>query len=379
MTDVDVLVAEDVRRRYGETVALDGVSLSVGAGEVFCLIGPNGAGKTTVVRALTGTTDYEGQVAVFGRTPTETDRSRIGLLPQAFAPPSRLTARELLTYYGGLYEEARDPDSLLADLGLEASADVRYENLSGGQRRRVCVGTTLVNDPELLFLDEPTAGIDPAGQRSLWVRLEELVADGTTILLTTHDMAEAERLADRVGLLADGSLLAVDTPEELIAAHGGKSRLAIDTVDAPDSGVRALREAGYRAESREVDIAVYDVPPEGIGSVVETLDARGIEYDGLAWNQPTLEDAYLRLTGTAVGASGDPVDATTDANAGVDPDRTAASVGTDTATGPDANASASTVGDERRKTTTDAERSTRKGTPDDSTDESMRARPGDER
>jgi ABC-2 type transport system ATP-binding protein len=304
----DVLVCEDVRRRYGDHVALDGVSLSIEAGEVFCLIGPNGAGKTTLVRALCGTTEFEGRVSVFGSSPTAVDRSRVGLLPQEFSPPTRLTAREILTYYAGLYDDARDPGVLLSDLGLADSADTRYEDLSGGQRRRVCVGAALVNDPEVLFLDEPTTAIDPAGRRALWRLLEDLVAGGTTIFLTTHDMAEAKRLADRVGLLAEGRLAEVGTPAELIAAHGGESRLTVETSDRPEAGANALRGAGHRIEVREDDIAVYDVAPESIGAVVADLSDLDIDYDALAWSHPTLEDAYLRLTGTAVGRGGDPID-----------------------------------------------------------------------
>lgn len=307
-TERGVLVAGNVRRAYGDTVALDGVSLAVDAGEVFCLIGPNGAGKTTLVRALTGTTHYEGQVSVFGSAPTEIDRSRVGLLPQEFAPATRLTARELLTYYAGLYDDARDPDTLLADLGLEDASDTRYEDLSGGQRRRVCVGTALVNDPELLFLDEPTTGIDPAGRRALWRLLEERVAGGTTIFLTTHDMAEAERLADRVGLLADGRLVEVGCPQRLVATHGGESRLTIDLSESPNVGALALSGTEYRTDTRGDELVVYDVSPEEIGRVVHDLNDESVAYDGLAWSQPNLEDAYLRLTGTAVGRGGDPIE-----------------------------------------------------------------------
>ena len=176
-----VVHAENVSRRYGETVALSGVSFSVPAGEIFGIIGPNGAGKTTLIRALTGTTDAEGDVSVFGRPPREIDRGRIGLLPQEFAPADRLTARELLAYYAGLYDGARDPDAVLADVGLTDSAGTFYENLSGGQKRRACVGTALVNEPELLILDEPTTGIDPTGRRELW-RLIEKLADRKSVV-----------------------------------------------------------------------------------------------------------------------------------------------------------------------------------------------------
>ncbi|WP_340099876.1 ABC transporter ATP-binding protein [Salinibaculum salinum] len=298
---MDALVAEDVYRRYGETVALDGVSLTVGKGEVFALVGPNGAGKTTLVRALTGTTDAEGSVAVFDQHPRDVDRERIGLLPQDFTPAERLTARELVEYYGGLYDESRDANSVLADVGMEEDADTHYENLSGGQQRRTCVATALVNDPDLLVLDEPTTGIDPAGRRALWRLLENLAEEGTTICLTTHYMEEAERLADRVGLLADGQLVAVDSPAALIETHGGESLLRIEG-DIEDGVAERL---DYPTEVTSHGLTVKNVPPEAIGTVVETLSAAGVTYESLTWTDPDLEDVYLELTGQAVTASGE--------------------------------------------------------------------------
>ncbi|MFC6797711.1 ABC transporter ATP-binding protein [Haladaptatus sp. DYSN1] len=291
----DVLVCEDVQRKYGDTVALDGVSLTVADGEVFALIGPNGAGKTTLVRALTGTTDAEGTISVFGDPPAEADRARIGLLPQSFDPPERLTPRELLHYYAGLYEEGNDPDDLLSLVGLEESADTWYEKLSGGQQRRTCVAIALVNDPDLLFLDEPTTGIDPAGRRAIWGLLEDLVASGTTLFLTTHYMEEAHRLADRVGLLSAGKLVEVGPPNELVADYGGESRLTFET----SAQTADLAGTGYRVEASEHSLTIFDVPPEQIGEVVAALEARGVTYDALSWSQPTLEDVYLRLTGSS--------------------------------------------------------------------------------
>ncbi len=296
-----VIDASGVRRRYGETVALDGVSFSVPEGEIFALIGPNGAGKTTLIRALFGTTDAEGEISVFGQAPTEVDRDRIGLLPQEFRPADRLTVRELLGYYAGLYEESRRPDSVLDDVGLLDSADTFYENLSGGQKRRACVGTTLVNDPELLVLDEPTTGIDPTGRRDLWRLIERLADGGTTVVLTTHYMEEAEELADRVGMLSAGKLVALGSPAELVRSYGGDSRLRVETDDA--AAAEALSAAGYELLDDDRRIAVPAEATE-IPAVVECLADAGIEYEGLSWRQPGLEDAYIALTGTDVTADG---------------------------------------------------------------------------
>ncbi|ARS88375.1 ABC transporter ATP-binding protein [Natrarchaeobaculum aegyptiacum] len=330
-----VVEARGLEKAYGETVALSGASLSVERGEVFGLIGPNGAGKTTLVRALTGTTDPDaGTASILGESPTAVERDRLGVLPQDFSPPDRLTARELLEYYAGLYDDPRDPADVLADVGVVDSADTWYENLSGGQQRRVCVGSTLVNDPDVLFLDEPTTGIDPAGRRTVWRLIEDLAAAGTTVLLTTHDMAEAERLADRVGLLADGALVASGTPGALVAEYGGASRLTIET-DAP---LEALADLEFPVEAVELGrrqrsvadasdtqdseggasdgstdrgatgkstaspeasgtgaIVVRGVTPGEIATVVDFLEAEGIEYTGLSWSEPDLEDVYLSL------------------------------------------------------------------------------------
>jgi len=307
----EVLVAEDVRREYGDTVAVDGVSLSLAEGEVFALVGPNGAGKTTLVRALTGTTDATGTVELFGRPPTAVERSRIGLLPQDFTPHERLTATELLEYYAGLYDDARPVEAVLADVGLADDAATWYENLSGGQRRRACVATALINDPDLLILDEPTTGIDPAGRRSLWQLLSGLADEGVTILVTTHYMEEAHRLADRVGLLADGRLAAVDSPDALVVEHGGASRLSITGSFEPT----ITSELDRPAELGSGTLTVFDVAPTEIGEVIATLERAGGSYDGLTWSEPNLEDAYLELTGESVapatGGTVDGIDAST--------------------------------------------------------------------
>ena len=297
----EAVVAAGVSKRYGETVAVDDVDLSVADGEVFGLIGPNGAGKTTLIRALTGTTPVDGEITVHGEAPTAVDADRIGLLPQSFSPPARLTAREMIDYYGGLYATARDTDDVLSAVGMAAAADSWYETLSGGQQRRVCVGIALVNDPDLLFLDEPTTGIDPAGRQSLWSLLEELADGGTTIVLTSHSMTEIQRLADRVGLLQDGRLVAVGTPAELIDSHGGESQLVIDT-DQAAAAVDALTDADFAATPGSTEVVVDGVSPVEIGDAVAVLSAAGIEYGSLAWSEPSLDDVYLQLTGEAFAA-----------------------------------------------------------------------------
>ncbi|WP_058365312.1 ABC transporter ATP-binding protein [Haloparvum sedimenti] len=308
----EALAARGVRKAYGETVALDGVDLSVERGEVFGLIGPNGAGKTTLVRALTGTTDAEGEVRVLGAAPGGVDPARVGLLPQSFDPPERLTARELVDYYGGLYDDPRDTEEVLADVGLADDADAWYETLSGGQKRRTCVATALVNDPEVLFLDEPTTGIDPAGRRSLHALIEALADDGTTVFLTSHAMDEVERLADRVALIRDGAVVATGTPAGLIADHGGEPHLDVELAvdgDREASGSLDSEAARERVRDRSGDdrrlaveatdrgLRFSGVEPEGIAAVIDALGDAGVPFESLSWAEPTLEDVYLELTG----------------------------------------------------------------------------------
>ncbi|GGJ15912.1 ABC transporter ATP-binding protein [Halobellus salinus] len=297
------LVAEGVRKSYGDVTALEGVSLEVATGEVFGLVGPNGAGKTTLVRALTGTTRAEGRVRVLGADPTGVERSRIGLLPQSFSPAGRLTPRELLAQYAGRYDAARDPEAVLSDVGIDGEPTEQwYETLSGGQKRRVCVAIALVNDPEVLFLDEPTTGIDPAGRRALWELLEDLAAGGTTVLLTSHSMAEVERLSDRVGFLNRGRLVAVGTPKDLIAAHGGRSRLVVDTGGSAPASEPEFGALGddFEVSSRAGQVVVEGVGPRDIDGAVAAFDADGIAIESLTWAQPDLGDVYLELTGESL-------------------------------------------------------------------------------
>ena len=291
------IVADGIEKRYGETVALGGVSLSVDAGKVFALVGPNGAGKTTLVRCLTGTTTPSaGDATLAGTPPRSVDRSRIGLLPQEFSPPDRLTARELVAYYAGLYDEARPVEAVLASVGVSDAADTPYAELSGGQKRRTLVGTAIVNDPDVLFLDEPTTGIDPAGRRVVWSLIEELAGAGTTVFLTSHYMEEVDRLADRVGVLVGGRLVDVGTPTELLSAHGEESRLLVETETAELAHLGG-ELAGHPVSRVEGGLRIDGIDPGEIGAVVEALAVAGVEYDAIAWREPDLETVYLDLAG----------------------------------------------------------------------------------
>jgi len=301
---MEQVVAEALRRSYGDTAALKGVSVAVEEGEIFALVGPNGAGKTTLVRCLTRTLEPdEGEARILGQTPDEVDRSRIGVLPQNFEPSERLTVEELVGYYGSLYTagERRDVDPLLEEMGVADASCQRYSELSGGQKSRVRVASALVNDPEVLFLDEPTTGIDPEGREDVWTAVERLAAEGTTVFLTTHYMREVERLADRVALMSGGEVVETGSTDEIVRSHGGEPRLVVRTVGPAEDAVTLLEETdtGTKPRVEGEEIQFEGVPVGSIGEVLESLDGAGVEYDEVRWKEPDLEDAYLALTSDA--------------------------------------------------------------------------------
>ncbi len=306
--------ADEVHKSYGETVALNGVSLSVEDGEVFALVGPNGAGKTTLVRCLTGTArPTSGEARLLGVPPEETDKTTISVLPQEFSPPERLTPEELVEYYASLYpaEATRDTEAVIYEMGLTPSRDKRYADLSGGQKSRLKVAVSLVNDPDVLFLDEPTTGIDPEGREDVWRVVERLADEGTTVFLTTHYMREVERLADRVALLSQGRLVEVGETEEVVRKHAGEPRLVVRTVGSADEALETLDTSGALGDgtagvTTEDDGALVfeGVAVDRIGDALGSLAEAGVEYDEVRWREPGLEEAYLRLTGKTVETSG---------------------------------------------------------------------------
>ncbi|ONK09851.1 ABC transporter ATP-binding protein [Streptomyces sp. MP131-18] len=290
------VVLNEVRKHYRETRAVDGVSFTVARGEFFGLIGPNGAGKTTLVEIMEGLRQADaGTVSVLGASPWPRNRAllpRLGVQTQTSAFFVRLTAREHLATVAALYgaEPAAVPRTL-ALVGLGEQADVRGEDLSGGQRQRLAIASALVHDPELLFLDEPTAALDPQARRSLWQVLRELKGAGRTIVYTTHHLDEAEALCDRVAIMTRGRVTALDSPNRLIARSSSTTRLVVPAERL------SLAEAG---ELPGVISAVLD----GDAVVLETGDAGPLlaaveKVAGLAGVQTrtaTLEDVYLHLT-----------------------------------------------------------------------------------
>jgi ABC-2 type transport system ATP-binding protein len=267
---------------YGETEAVRGIDLEVERGEVFAFLGPNGAGKTTTVEILEGYRRRSGgEVSVLGEDPQGAGRAwreRIGIVLQSSRLDPYLTVRESLALYAGYFRAPRPIDEVIALVGLEAEADKRARRLSGGQQRRLDVGMALVGDPELLFLDEPTTGFDPSARRQAWDVIAGLRDLGKTVFLTTHYMDEAQRLADRVTIIAAGEIVARGTPEDLGDRENQPATIS------------------YRAGGEEV-VVETTTPVQTLHELTGAALAKGEELEGLEVTRPTLEDVYLELTG----------------------------------------------------------------------------------
>jgi ABC-2 type transport system ATP-binding protein len=295
-----VVVVEGLCKDYGGIRAVDDLNLTIEAGEVFALLGPNGAGKTTTVEILEGhRSRTSGTVSVLGYDPATGGRAyrdRIGIVLQEAGFDEEFTVRELVTLYAGLYSRRRDVEEVIDRVGLAEKAGARTKTLSGGQRRRLDLALGLVGTPELLFLDEPTTGFDPSARRRAWDLVASLRELGTTIVLTTHYMEEAERLADRVAVIQSGRLVALDTPSNLVRTEGAEAVITfvlpdgIGTEDLPPIGSGTIRTSG-----QQVDIGSVD-PTRDVNALTQWAMARGIGLEGLSMNRPTLEDVYLELT-----------------------------------------------------------------------------------
>ncbi|MFM9077741.1 MAG: ABC transporter ATP-binding protein [Solirubrobacterales bacterium] len=294
--------AEGLRKEFGQTVALDGLDLLVDTGEIVAVLGPNGAGKTTLLTILEGLLQRDGgAVEVLGVDPAAADpdwRERIGIVLQETALEPLLTVRESLELYAGYYRDPMPPDELIELVGLEDSTDVRAGRLSGGQRRRLDVGIAMSGRPELLFLDEPTTGFDPAARRSAWAMIAGLRERATTVLLTTHYMEEAAELADRVVIVDDGRVVAQGTPAGLGSERGLKTAISFRLPVEVEPGDLTLPGGGslVRDDSGTCSLET-DRPTADLAAITAWAGTRGIELDELSVRPPSLEDVYLELTG----------------------------------------------------------------------------------
>jgi len=296
-----VISVHGLHKRYGDNEAVGGIDLEVRHGEIFAFLGPNGAGKTTTVEILEGFRHAsDGSISVLGADPWKAPsswRERIGIVLQESAPEPGLTVRECLSLYAGYYRKPRDVQETLELVALSDQGDQRATALSGGQRRRLDVALALIGDPELIFLDEPTTGFDPAARRAAWEVIAGLRELGKTILLTTHYMEEAERLADRIAVMAAGEIVAQGTPQTL----GDRQRAASQIVFSLPAGTSASELPAALADRTDpVRGGRVLLPSSTVASDLHALAAwaleRRYELDDLEVSRPTLEDVYLKLT-----------------------------------------------------------------------------------
>ena len=298
------LLVRGLRKRYGEVVAVDGLDLEIGSGECFGLLGPNGAGKTTTIEICEGLTEPDsGEVLVLGRRWGRDDRELrelLGISLQETQFSEKLTVAETVTLFRSFYKAGPPPKAVIALVQLEEKADARVGQLSGGQRQRLALACALVGDPALLFLDEPTTGLDPQSRRQLWELIEGFKAGGRSILLTTHYMDEAERLCDRVAIVDHGRVIALGSPRELIASLGAEHVLEF----AVDDGVR-LDRAGLdgvdgvlAADTSDGTIRLQVVElHRAMPALLGELRRQGAQLTELRTHSPTLEDVFVSLTG----------------------------------------------------------------------------------
>ncbi|HEY4674903.1 MAG TPA: ABC transporter ATP-binding protein [Candidatus Bathyarchaeia archaeon] len=302
MSNGVAIQVEGLTKRYGDLTAVNGISFAVNKGEIFAFLGPNGAGKTTTVEMLeclrkpTG-----GKAYVLGydiSKDQENIKKRTGVLPQDFATYDRLTVKETIQFFAGLFDSHPDVDALIKQVDLEDKKNALFRNLSGGLKQRLGIAVALVNDPELIFLDEPSAGLDPKVRHVVWNLIEELHKQGKTIFLTTHYMEEAEALADRVGIISKGNIVALDATDSLISEHGKKNLLILKGTIS--KAVPTIERLGVKANFNGGDITVHLNHAVTVSEIIHELGKTNVPFDELQLKRSSLEDVFLNLTGESL-------------------------------------------------------------------------------
>jgi ABC-2 type transport system ATP-binding protein len=299
--DDDAIVVERLTKRYGDLWAVNDVSFAVKTGEVFAFLGPNGAGKTTTVEIIeTLRKPTAGRVRVLGMDVTKEKHAllpRIGVLPQGFSSFDRITVRESIQYYARLFgRQAADVDNLMHLTNLGDKRDVQFKKLSGGLKQRLGIAIALVNDPEVLFLDEPTTGLDPHARRAVWEVLLGLKSRGKVVFLTTHYMEEAELLADTVAIISKGKIVAIGSPGELIEKNADDVCLTLKSVEP--NAVETIRKMGFDPvpdHQRTIKIRVKHA--DDVQAILGAIKVAGMPLPGLDVRKPNLEEVFLSLTG----------------------------------------------------------------------------------
>lgn len=295
-----VISVRDLRKSYGQLDAVRGIDLEVHAGEIFAFLGPNGAGKTTTVEILEGYRRRSaGEVSVLGVDPANARREwreRIGIVLQQCKMAPELTVRETIAQYAGYYRSPRPVEETISLVGLQEKANERIGRLSGGQQRRLDVGVALAGDPELLFLDEPTTGFDPTARRQAWEVIRNLRGLGKTIFLTTHYMDEAQTLADRVGIIANGAIVAEGPPDRLAGSDEAETRIIFRLPEGVDAEELPGMAAASPRRNGTIELTT-GAPLPLLNELTGWALARGVDLPGLEVHRPNLEDVYLELTG----------------------------------------------------------------------------------
>jgi ABC-2 type transport system ATP-binding protein len=297
-----IIKVTDLKKHYGEIKAVDGISFEVTRGQIFSFLGPNGAGKTTTVEMMEGLrTPTSGSIRIFGVDVTEdyaSIRHRVGVIPQDFNPFERLKAPEAITYFGGLYNRKmtkEDVDGLLKTVALDHRRSITARKLSGGEKRKLGLALALVGQPDLLFLDEPTTGLDAQARRNLWDLLDGLRAEGKTILLTTHYLDEAEKLSDDVLVIHRGKEIAKASPKELIEQHGGGRSILLGGYG--ETTTEKLEAMGLDAELIDNDVRINLEEGASVRTIIDRLSSSDIQFKDISTIEPTLEDAFINLVG----------------------------------------------------------------------------------
>jgi len=301
---IPVIAVSNLGKRYGRTVAVDDVSLEVFEGEIFGLIGPNGAGKTTTMECVEGNrVPDEGTISVLGLDPRRDAnalRQRIGVQHQEAHLQKRIKVWEAVDLWRSLYTRVVDTDSLLVQLGLEAKRNAWFMTLSGGQKQRLFIALALIHEPEVVFLDELTTGLDPQARRAIWALVTGIRDRGTTVFLTTHLMEEAEKLCDRVAIIEHGRIIELGTPDDLVQRHCPERTVVFTSDDANVAERLQGLGAVERAERSGATYTIRGAGDDFVTDVINIIAREGIRVRGFRTEIPTLEDVFLKLTGHGI-------------------------------------------------------------------------------
>lgn len=299
MNDV-IFEIKDVEKKYGSVVAVDHVSFNVHKGEIFCIVGPNGAGKTTLIECIEGIRDFNsGEIYVLGVDVTKGKRDlyqRIGVQLQESRLQNRIKVWEVVDLFASFYKKSVDQDKLLLDMGLTSQKNKHYIKLSGGQKQRLFIALALINDPEVLFLDELTTGLDPHAKRQMWKTIKQIRENGKTVFFTTHSMEEAEELSDRILILDKGKIVALDSPKNLISKLGDEKCIILPLKTNFDSNILKDIDGVSKIEVKDNKILIFGKGEFFVNKVIEELLKNGVSLNDLQTKQANMEDVYLFLT-----------------------------------------------------------------------------------